>query len=151
MRMPHVLVCSTAVLALVSACSKSDGPTDTTPKLYVQGVYRTTVSLVSSTCPASTLPQSETVVVHPAGELFVRVVNPWDTAYYGPLAANGAFALNERIDGTDTSVVVGSFTLTSIDATMTRRTSTTPKTPLDRCRIVLRWAGDKLGAPNVIP
>ena len=124
------------------------GP-DPDPVIRVGGTYQTAVTLVTNGCPGQTVQQHPTVVGHAPGATAVSLSHAGST-YRGALDADGAFTtppVTQVFDGICYGIsIAGQFTETAIDAMVLVNAARHPP-----CAFSARWAGPKVGEPNVIP
>lgn len=132
--------------AFVVGCSGGAGPA---PVISVGGTYDTAVTLVSSSCAGQTVEQHQTLVGHSPGATALTLTHA-GSAYGGTLSSDGSFAtatVGQVFDNISYRIgIVGRFTQTAIDATVTVSADRQPP-----CTFTARWAGPKVGAPNVLP
>ena len=140
-------------VAMATACSSGNpGPEpepDPDPVISVGGTYQTAVTMVANSCPGQTVQQHETAVSHVPGSTALFLAHAGST-YSGTLAADGAFTtapVTQVFDGISYRIsIAGQFTETAIDALVQVNAGRSPP-----CAFTARWAGPKIGAPNVIP
>ena len=141
------------VVAMATACS-SDNPgpepePEPDPVIRVGGTYQTAVTIVANSCPGQTVQQHATGVSHVPGSTALSLAHAGST-YSGTLAADGAFTtatVTQVFDGISYRIsIAGQFTETAIDALVQVNAGRTPP-----CAFSARWAGPKVGEPNVIP
>jgi len=136
--------------ALVGACgdSSSAPPPD---QLRVAGTYDTQVTLQQNTCTGILVQRNATTVTHTPGSAAVTLTHA-GTAYTGAVQRNGTFTTTPKVIGggsnTNTVTIVGTFTTTAIDATVTIDLQ---RSGSAACQYTVKWAGLKNGGPNVIP
>jgi hypothetical protein len=138
----------------LAACG-GGGATDTTgpsgPVLTVGGDYTMAVALTENGCGAVTVLPLPTRVAQTPGALQFQLTHGPAT-YAGTLdATGGSFRTAARTfsDAISTQVVhiEGRFLTTGLEAVVTVDQSA----PAPACRYLVRWAGTKVGAANVIP
>ncbi len=137
---------------LALACSNGDHtapPPPSTPVLSVGGGYQTAVTLESSTCPGQTVEQHETAVNHLPGGTVLTLLHA-NSKYPGTIAADGSFTtapVRQVFGGISYEIsIAGQFSATGMDALVTVAAAQSPP-----CGFTARWAGPKIGEPNVIP
>jgi hypothetical protein len=146
------LVRALATAFVVAACGGDDS-TNPTPsnELQVGGSYNTTVTLQQSGCTGITVQTFATTVTHSAGASTLTLTHAGN-AYTGTVQRNGSFSTTPKAVGgggeTHTLTIAGTFTTTAIDATVT---AVVQRTGQADCTYTVKWAGPKLGTPNVIP
>ncbi|MDX2057887.1 MAG: hypothetical protein SFV24_08820 [Gemmatimonadales bacterium] len=117
--------------------------------LSVGGTYQTAVTLLRSDCPGQGVEQHPTVVTHSPGATSLSLSHAGST-YPGTVQADGRFTttdVTQVIAGITYVVgISGRFTVTAIDAEVTVAAGRQPP-----CTFAARWAGPKIGSPNVIP
>jgi hypothetical protein len=145
-----VLRALTAV-AVVAACGGDDGPTNPSNELQVGGTYTTAVTMQQNGCTGITIQTFATTVTHSAGANTLTLTHAGNS-YTGTVQRNGSFSTTPKAVGggaeTHTLTIVGTFTTTAIDATVT---AVVQRTGQANCQYTVKWAGPKQGAPNVIP
>ena len=139
-----------AVAAVAAAaCSCGDGGTHPGTAISVGGTYQTAVTLVENNCPGQTVEQHETVVSHDPGSTSLSLTHAGST-YDGFLAADGSFStttVTQVFGGVSYSIgMSGQFSVTDMDAQVHVEAGRQPP-----CSFTARWAGPKVGDPNVIP
>jgi hypothetical protein len=145
-----VLRALTAVV-VVAACGGDDGPTNPSNELQVGGTYTTAVTMQQNGCTGITIQTFATTVTHTAGANTLTLTHAGNS-YTGTVQRNGSFSTTPKAVGggaeTHTLTIVGTFTTTAIDATVT---AVVQRTGQANCQYTVKWAGPKQGSPNVIP
>jgi hypothetical protein len=141
-------LCSLAALLGVG-CGGSPPVTAPPPLLSVAGTYQTAVSLLQSTCVGTVVETFPTIVTHTPGASTLTVTHA-GSVYTGTVSGDASFrtppapfVINRVTYMID---IVGQFTLTAMDATVTVQAGLQPP-----CQFTARWVGPKTGSPNVIP
>jgi hypothetical protein len=137
--------------AVVAACGDSSSPGQSSTELSVAGTYTTAVTLQQNGCTGITVQTFPTTVTHTPGATTLTLTHA-SNSYSGTVQRSGAFATTPKAVGggaeTHTLTIAGTFTTTAIDATVT---AVVQRTGSADCQYVVKWAGPKQGAPNVIP
>jgi hypothetical protein len=145
------LVRALTTAVVVAACGGDSTEPTPSNELQVGGTYNTTVTLQQSACTGITVQTFPTTVTHTAGSSTLTLTHAGN-AYSGAVQRNGSFATTPKAVGgggeTHTFTIAGTFTTTSMDATVT---AVVQRTGQADCTYSVKWAGPKQGPPNVIP
>ena len=140
-----------AAAVVVAACGGDDDPTNPSTELQVGGTYTTAVTLQQNGCTGITVQTNPTTVAHTAGATALTLTHAGNS-YTGTVQRNGSFGTTPKAVGgggeTHTLTIVGTFSTTAIDATVT---AVVQRTGQADCTYTVKWAGPKQGGPNVIP
>ena len=148
----RALMRALATAVIVAACGGDDssGPTQSN-ELQVGGTYTTAVTLQQNGCTGITVQTFATSVTHSAGASALTLTHAGNS-YSGTVQRNGSFSTTPKAVGgggeTHTLTIVGTFTTTAMDATVT---AVVQRTGQAECTYTVKWAGPKQGTPNVIP
>lgn len=117
--------------------------------IRVGGMYRTTVSVIESSCADMGVQQNTTAIGHQPGDTVLTVTHAGAT-YQGVLARDGSFRTvpsNFSINNVGYTVVLtGRFTRDSVDIRADVDSHRQPP-----CRLSARWYGPKEGPANALP
>jgi hypothetical protein len=140
----------TLAAAVIGACGSTSDPAPTSD-LSVSGVYNTAVTLQQNGCSGITVRQFSTTVAHTPGTSTLTLTHAGNS-YTGSVQRNGAFLTTPKAVGgggeTHTLTIVGTFSTTAIDATVT---ADVQRTGSANCQYTVKWAGPRQSGVNVIP
>ncbi len=150
MRYPGLVVAMRSLAGLVTVgCGGAKAGPVTPSVLSVAGTYQTAVSLLQSTCIGTVVQTFPTSVTHTPGASTLTVSHA-GSVYTGTVSSDASFrtpAAPFVISGVTYQIgIVGQFTVSALDATVTVQAGVQPP-----CQFTARWVGPKSGAPNVIP
>jgi hypothetical protein len=140
---------------LMAACGgggSSPGSPPTAVSPQVAGQYTVSVRLLDNDCGAAptVLPQATSVQQTPGASAFS--LTHGGLRVTGSVERDGAFTTQplsvQDALGPATLAVVGRFTTSGLDATVTVDVS--PIAPAPACRYRVGWTGTKQGSPNVL-
>jgi hypothetical protein len=139
---------------LALGCGGGGGPVSppTPAGIQVGGQYATAVTLSEDTCGDTVVQSLPTTVAQTAGQTRFTLTHG-GTSYSGTLSTDGSFRTDPLSVGSAGSVLAiaieGRFSARGFDAVVAVGVDKSP--PAADCRYLVRWAGTKQGAPNVIP
>ena len=148
-------VLAAVVLASSAGCGGSGGGTPAAPAapvLSLGGSYQITPALIANGCGEVQVLPGPATVAHSPGATTLSLSHVGQT-YSGTVDSRGAFQTTPReinVGGgsTDTVAIVGTFSTTGFEATVTVDAA---HAGAPRCAYSVRWQAAKQGSPNVIP